>query len=360
MNGPAFPALASDVSGVGYYDALLPVRKLGGDHAGLAAGLHLPHRAVASVFIPGGRIVVGFVSDSARLARMFADNWAPAGTDQEPDATLYALARPARAYGLSGPWDRARWWSPDEKTMIAFGFGSYRLAKVCIRGICSAVSADDILFLHGCVLSLSSEHVSRGVIIAGASGTGKTTLTAELLQRDDYSIRVINDDWGAVSLSSGYSANTRERKLHMKTCSVLALRPDFFTSAPRASYSYDLSESDQTARLLALPESVYGARWSTKAAPIEHVAVIVRESPAWVPPAQKCDAVGLLRNGGYADNLQHGECYFNGSLILTTVSDGLREKQRYQRLIDHTSVSWINNSGTPEKLAESFISAIFK
>jgi len=303
---------------------------------------------------------VGFVSDSARLARMFAANWPPAGTDQEPDATLYAIAGPARRYGFRGAWDGARWWSPDDRTMIVFGLRSYRLAKVCIRGICSAVSADDILFLHGCVLSLSSEHLSLGVVIAGASGSGKTTLTAELLQHDDYSIKVINDDWGAVSLNSGYSANTGERKLHMKTGSVLALRPDFFTSAPRASYSYDLSESDRTARLLASPESVYGARWSTEATLIERMVVIVRESPDWVPPAQTCDAIGLLRSGGYSDYLQHGEFYFNGSLILTTVSDRLREKQRYQRLTDRAAVTWINNCGTPEKLAESFISAIFR
>jgi len=63
------------------------------------------HRSVASVLAPGGRIVVEFVSDSAGLAGMFADNWAQAGTDQERDATLYALARPARSYWLDETWD---------------------------------------------------------------------------------------------------------------------------------------------------------------------------------------------------------------------------------------------------------------
>ena len=38
--------------------------------------------------------------------------------------------------------------------MVVFGFGSYRLAKVCIRGICSAVSGDEMVFVHGCALSI--------------------------------------------------------------------------------------------------------------------------------------------------------------------------------------------------------------
>jgi len=82
-----------------------------------------------------------------------------------------------------------------------------------------------------------------------------------------------------------------------KSGSVLALRPDFFSGAPSGSYSYDLSEPDRTARLLASPESAYGARWSTGTAVIEHVAVIVREPPGWVPPAAAVSA-GRSRNPG--------------------------------------------------------------
>ena len=222
---------------VSYYDALLPVREPGAGLRDAVAGIRLPHRVLASIRVPAGRIVLAFVSDSPRLSRMFAANWARAGTSQEPDATLYALARPARGYGLDSRWDGARWWSREDKTMVVFGFGSYRMAKVCVRGICSAVSRDDTLFMHGCALSVGAGRDRRGVVITGSSGAGKTTLVAGLLRHPEYSVTVLNDDWGPISLSRGESVSTGERMLHMKTASVLALRPGFFTSASAGAYS---------------------------------------------------------------------------------------------------------------------------
>jgi hypothetical protein len=340
-----------------YYDTLLPVADLGNDLRAAVTGLRLPSRAVASIATPAGPIAVAFASDSPRLSRMFAANWARARADQEPDATLYALARPAGGYGLAGAWDGTRWWSPDEKTMVVFGFGSYRLAKVCIRGICSAVSGDDTLFLHGCALSVGAGGDRQGVVVTGGSGAGKTTLVAGLLARAEYPVTVLNDDWGAVSLSSGRSVFTGERMLHMKSSSVLALCPGFFTSAPRGSYSYDLSELDRTARVLVCPEGVYGARWDPAPIAVERVAVIVREPPGWVPPQHEGEAIRVLRSGGYLGAAHH-EAFFNGSLILRTPDDEKREECRYQRFLDRTAVSWINNCGTPEELAKSFMSAM--
>jgi hypothetical protein len=323
------------------------------------AGVRLPYRVLASICVPAGRIVVAFVSDSARLSRMFAANWAQAGTDQEPDATLYALARPARSYGLDGTWDGARWWSRDQKIMVVFGFGSYRLAKVCVRGICSAVSGDDILFLHGCALSVGAGPDRRGVVITGSSGAGKTTLVARLLRHPEYPVAVLNDDWGAISLSSGNSVSTGERMLHMKSSSVLALRPGFFTSVSAGSYSRDLSQPDRAARILVPPESVYGTAWNTTATVVDHVAVVVREPAGWLPPAQAGEAVMVLEGEAEA-SVHHHEAFFNGSLILTTEDDKLREERRYLRLLDRTTVSWINNCGTPEALVGNFISAVMK
>jgi len=344
--------------GVSYYDALLPVREPGAGLRSVVAGLRLPYRVLASICVPAGRIVLAFASDSARLSGMFAANWAQAGTDAEPDATLYALARPACSYGLDRRWDGARWWSRDDKMMVVFGFGSYRLAKVCVRGICSAVSGDDILFVHGCALSVGAGAGRRGVVITGSSGAGKTTLVAGLLRHPEYSAAVLNDDWGAISLSCGDSVGTGERMLHMKTGSVLALRPGFFTSAPAGSYWRDLSERDRAARMLVSPESVYGAAWSTSATVVEHLAVVVREPADWVPPVREAEAMRALESQGEMGLVQNHEAFFNGSLILTTEDDKLREERHFRQLLSRTTVSWINNCGTAEALVGNFISAV--
>ena len=346
--------------GVDYYDALVPVREPGVGLSGVVAGIRLPYRVLASVGVPGGRIVLAFVSDSARLSRMFAVNWAPARTGQQPDATLYALTRPACGYGLDGRWDQARWWSREHKMMLVFGFSSYRLAKVCVRGICSAVSGEDTVFVHGCTLSVGAGPGRRGVVITGGSGAGKTTLVAGLLRHPRCSVAVLNDDWGAVSLARGDSVSTGERMLHMKTGSVLALRPGFLTSASAGSYVWDLSERDQAARMLVSPESVYGPAWSTAATVVDQVAVVVREPPDWRPPAREGETARALESEGDTTLIHHHEAFFNGSLILVTEQDKLREGRRYRQLLGRTTVSWINNCSTPEALVENFIRAIMK
>jgi CobW/HypB/UreG family nucleotide-binding protein len=346
--------------GVSYYDALSPVRAAGDDLPGVVAGLRLPYRVLASIGVPAGRIVVAFVSDSARLSRMFAANWAPAGTGARPDATLCALARPARGYGLDGRWDQARWWSREHKMMVVFGFGSYRLAKVCVRGICSAVSGDDTVFVHGCALSIGAGPGRRGVVITGSSGAGKTTLVAGLLRHPGYPVAVLNDDWGAVSLARGDSVSTGERMLHMKTRSVLTLHPGFFTTARAGSYWHDLSEPDRTARMLVSPQSVYGPAWTTAATAVHHVAVVVREPADWRPPHRPGQTASALESDGGEGLSRHHEAFFNGSLILATEQDKLREERRYRQLLDRTTVSWINNCSTPEALVDRFISAVMK
>lgn len=346
--------------GVSYYDALLPVRETAADLQGVLAGIRLPYRVLASVCVPGGAIVLAFVSDSAVLAGMFAANWAQAGAGQVPDAALYALSRPACAYGLDPRWEGARWWSRDQKMMMVFGFGSYRLAKVCIRGLCSAVSRDDVLFMHGCALSVGARTDQHGVVITGSSGAGKTTLVAGLLRHPEYQVAVLNDDWGAILLSRGELASTGERMLHMKKGSVLALCPGFFTSAPAGSYSSDRSEQNRSARMLVSPQSVYGTAWSSSATVVEHVAVLVREPADWRPPSREDEAVTALESAGDAGLFHHHEMFFNGSLILTTEQDKLREERRYRQLLDRTTVSWINNCSTPDALVSKFLSAIMK
>jgi hypothetical protein len=340
-----------------YYDALLPVGELGDEDAAAIAGLRLRFRVLASVFTPAGRIVVALMSDSARLSGMFADNWAPAAAGDEPDATLYALDRPAGGYGLSPTFDSARWWSPRAKTMAVFEAKSYRLAKVCVRGICSAVSDDDTLFLHGCTLSIGTGSGRHGVVITGGSGAGTTTLVARLLQRADCPVTVLNDDWGAVSLTSATAVSTGERMLHMKASSVLALRPGFFATARHRSYAPDLTEAGR-GRVLVSPKAVYGNRWDTRPVAVDHLMMVVREHPAWVPPHRPLDAVSALTTGSTLGAIQHHQAFLNGSLLLGAAGDQLREERRYQRLLDRVAVSWINNHGSPEDLAANFVSAV--
>jgi len=108
------------------------------------------------------------------------------------------------------------------------------------------------------------------------------------------------------------------------------------------------------------PESVYGTAWNATAAVVEHVAVVVREPADWLPPAQRSEAVLALESEDGVGFVHHHEAFFNGSLILTTESDRLCEERRYRRLLDRTTVSWINNCGTPEALADNFISAVME
>ena len=113
--------------GVSYYDTLLPVREPRPGLPSAMAGLRLPYRLLASIGVPGG-LVIAFVSDNARLSRMFAANWAQAGTAQEPDATLYALVnvesssyRVAREYMIR--LDREDLEDPDKLRPIAAASG---------------------------------------------------------------------------------------------------------------------------------------------------------------------------------------------------------------------------------------------
>lgn len=146
----------------------------------------------------------------------------------------------------------------------------------------------------------------------------------------------------------------------MKSTSAQAVRPGFFATAPAGSYLPDLTEPDRTARVLVRPEIVYGTAWNTSAVAVEHVAVVVREPAGWLPPATGSEALSVLEREGGPDLAHHHEAFFNGSLILTSEDDELREKRRYLRLLDRTTTSWINNCHTPEVLVGNFIAAVMK
>ena len=90
------------------------------------------------------------------------------------------------------------------------------------------------------------------------------------------------------------------------------------------------------------------------------MAVVVREPPGWLPPGQGAEAVREIESEGDRGSVHRHEGFFNGSLILTTEDDKLREERHYLRLLNLTTVSWINNCGAPETLVDNFISAVIK
>jgi hypothetical protein len=90
------------------------------------------------------------------------------------------------------------------------------------------------------------------------------------------------------------------------------------------------------------------------------VAVVVREPADWRPPGREGETVRALESDGDTALIHHHEAFFNGSLILATEQDKVREERRYRRLLSRVTVSWINNCGTPEALVDNFIRAIMK
>jgi hypothetical protein len=172
-------------------------------------------------------------------------------------------------------------------------------------------------------------------------------------------VTVLNDDWGAVSLASANAVSTGERMLHMKSGSVLALRPGFTADPRNDSYVPDLSDPDR-ARVMVSPQTVYGPRWDTRPVVVDHLVVIVREHPAWAPPRRPLDAVMALKAGSNREAIQHHQAFMNGSLLLSAVSDQRREERRFRRLLDRVAVSWINNDGSADDLANNFVAAVTK
>jgi hypothetical protein len=93
---------------------------------------------------------------------------------------------------------------------------------------------------------------------------------------------------------------------------------------------------------------------------VHHVAVVVREPAGWLPPRRPGETVSALESQGDKGLARHHEAFFNGSLILATEQDKLREERRYRQLLDRTTISWINNCSPPETLVGHFISAVMK
>lgn len=312
----------------------------------------------AFVRTPCGSIVVTLTTDSPKLRDWFAVNWQPAPEVTAPHAHVRVFTESPGVYGLDLPADNTRWWSESRREMTVFGTDSYSIVKVCVRGVCSVVAPDEVTFVHGCGFELVHDGTRRGVLVVGSSGAGKTTLVSGLRRRDDCEVGIVNDDWGALDLTSGTAVYTGEVCLHMKVRSVLAFRPDFFLDASSHLSEGDGPQTSPSLRVLVPPPLVYGSENLRTSTTVTDVAFVVREDPGWRPPDDIEQMITLLEAGAYSPYYQRTEHFYNGALLLLDEEERERERERYRRLFKTARVSWINNHGTPEQTVDQFLAAV--
>ena len=159
----------------------------------------------------------------------------------------------------------------------------------CVRGICSAVSGDDILFMHGCALSVGAG------LPAGRGYHG------EFRGGEDHA-------GGGAAAASGIFSGGAERRLGCHFAESRGFGEHGGTDAPhedgqRAGPSSRLLHqcggkrvfarsvgAGSGGRMLVSPEGVYGTAWSSSGTVVDHVAVVVREPADWLPPDRDGEA----------------------------------------------------------------------
>jgi hypothetical protein len=292
----------------------------------------------------GGAVRLQLETDSDHLARFFAANWA--SDDGQPDGTILALRGSAPDYGLDPDLEGARWYCPDSRQVWMFGTQYYGNVKITVRGLCTELAPFDDLFLHGCAMDIDG----RGVALSGMSGAGKTTLTAALRRQFGKRLRIVNDDWGPLSLASGELLSTREPALHMKYPSVRALAP-----AVRVSPEMHLSENfagdltDAKARLMIAPHEVFGVEGLAARSRLTLFVVVFRQPGQTHARRASPDDLAFIESGQYSSFYDRTEWFLNGSLFLVDESRRQRCREQYRVLLGRFPCILLNNGGTPEE-----------
>jgi energy-coupling factor transporter ATP-binding protein EcfA2 len=212
---------------------------------------------------------------------------------------------------------------------LQFGNESYANLKVTTRGLVSSLMIPGVVWLHGCALTIDVEGERRSVMLIGRSGAGKTTLTAALRARLPGAVKIVNDDWGALSLLSGTITYTGEQRLHMKYMSVAALRPDLEpTPATHQSEEFRGDRYDPLPRLLISPTEVFGSDGVVESAALSRVFLVKRGKDVLpgIRSLSQTDALSEFERGEYSEYYTGPERFFNGSLFLH--DDGLVQKAR--------------------------------
>lgn len=306
----------------------------------------------------GGHVILALHTDSPHLVKFFELNW-PANTfSRQPDATIVAMKEDAAAYGLEPGFDGARWFCPKTNQVWMFGNEFYGNVKITVRGLCSEVTPFEQMFVHGCAMAIDG----RGVVLSGVSGAGKTTLTAALRKTLGLRLRIVNDDFGPLSLSSGQLKFTGELYLHMKYPSVRALAPGLEVSpASYVTENFQGDTGDPRARLLIAPKQVFGDDGLQSKVRMNMFMVTVRDSemPAGVRPFTLQD-MPLLETGRYSKFYDKTERFLNGSLFITDEARKKREHDRHNMLVENFRCYLVNNVATPEETAEFILAELEK
>jgi len=301
-------------------------------------------------------ILIELYTDSAHLASFFSANWASDVSTQKPNARIIALKHSASFYKLPKELDQSRWFCPTNNQVWMFGTEYYGNLKITVRGLCSELAPFEEMFLHGCSLSV----FNHGVVLAGMSGTGKTTITSALRYKLGNDVKIVNDDWGGFSLETGLLRFTREKYLHMKYPSVRRISPDLLISPnTHASENFHGDLDDPKARLLISPIEVYGENNIQSESTLKLFVVVLRNlsEKASIRPLQPED-ISIIENGQYSSFYQRTEWFLNGSLFLC--GDIRRERIRRQHfaLLTRYYCIALNNSADPETCADLVLNAL--
>ncbi|MBK8467582.1 MAG: hypothetical protein IPL32_17335 [Chloracidobacterium sp.] len=301
-------------------------------------------------------IIIELCTDSSHLASFFSANWANDVSTEQPNARIMALKRSASFYGMDKELDQSRWFCPTSKQVWMFGTEYYGNLKITVRGLCSELAPDEEMFLHGCSLSV----FNRGVVLAGMSGAGKTTVTSALIDKLGKDVKIINDDWGALSLDSGLLQFTREGALHMKYPSVQRITPNLpIGPDTHPSENFHGDRHDPRARLLISPKEVYGEDnlYGEKTMKLFVVVLRTLSEKASIRTLEPED-ISVVEDGQYSSFYQRNERYLNGSLFLFDNIRMERIRRQHITLLTRYKCIMLNNSAEPQTSADLVLSAL--
>jgi hypothetical protein len=306
---------------------------------------------------PFGRpLVVRLDTDSRHVGYFFSLNWGKSGPDVGFDARMIVRRHPAAHYSIPEEYDSAILVSSDGRCAAITGTEYYTKVKTCLRMLCSTLCDADELYLHGCSLEFNGS----GLLICGYSGVGKTTLVRALRDQPGSSMRIVNDDWGPLSLHDLTCTYTGERRLHMKYPTVAAIAPELeVRPASFPSEYFGGDASDPRARLMIQRERLFGTDGVCRAITVDQIWLLTRhdqDAPLCRPlgPGDAEVFEGGIRESATAIRFE----YLNGAFLVPDAVNIKAQKMAHQRLLKSGKVRLINNHGKPDEVASRLLSEV--